>query len=202
MTNCLVSRASSDVLSIEMVDTVSPVAAVVATSENPPCKPPSVPINDVSWRCCRALLTNRKGWVALAALACWETVCAVVLLIDRLLYVDDGGRLARVLHADGIGVLTRVLDAGDVATVVFSQLLLHFAPGVAESHEPVERTPLGPVSTVVMCCFSLTASRRDSSGSRGRTWGNHFGSYIEICRWGEPSRLDHIVHAWPPRGPQ
>lgn len=165
MTNGLVRRASSEVSPSEMVGTASSVAAVIATYGNPPCKPPSVPIYDVSWRCCRALLTNRKGWVTLAALACWETVCVGVLLIDRLLYVGDGGRLARVLHTDDVGVLTRVLDAGDVDTAIFGQLLLHFAPGVAESHGPVERTPLGPVSTFVVCFFSLTASCRYSSGS-------------------------------------
>lgn len=114
-----------------MVGTASSVAAVIATYGNLPCKPPSVPIDDVSWRCCRALLNNRKGWVTLAALACWETVCVGVLLIDRLLYVGDGGRLARVLHADDVGVLMRILDAGGVATVASGQLLLHVARPVS-----------------------------------------------------------------------
>ena len=67
-------------------------------------------------------------------------------MLAWLLYVGDGGLLARVLHADDVGVLARVLDAGDVDAAVVSLQPLHFALGVAVSHGPVERAPLGPAS--------------------------------------------------------
>ena len=64
-----------------------------------------------------------------------------------LLYVGDGGLLARVLDAHDVGVLARVLDAGDVGAAIVSLLLLPYVTfGVAVSHGPVKRAPLGPAS--------------------------------------------------------
>ena len=67
-------------------------------------------------------------------------------MLGWLLYVDDGGLLARVLHTDDVGMSARVLGAGDVATAVVGLLLRFVTFGVAVSHGPVKRAPLGPAS--------------------------------------------------------
>ena len=84
------------------------------------------------------------------------SVLALLMNVDgvgvlaRLLYVVGGVLLARVRHVDGVGVLARVLHVGDVGTTVVGLLLLYFALGVAVSHGPVERAPLGPASTAAL----------------------------------------------------